>query len=167
VALVFGCLLALPRQLARDTDSGGLVGLAASPADRGALFLGLWLAGLAGALCIAAVLLPAAVVFLGLPAAALPGLAAIAVLGLLGWQAAATLIGSLAATARAREVLLPVLLLPALLPVLLAAVEASAQLLAGAGPAALAPPLILLASYAVVLVVLGFLLYPFILETTA
>jgi hypothetical protein len=47
VALVLGGMLGLARLIGGDVDTGCQAGLAASPADRGALFLGKWLAGLA------------------------------------------------------------------------------------------------------------------------
>jgi heme exporter protein CcmB len=167
VALVFGGMLGLARVTASDVDNGCQAGLAASPADRGGLFLGKWLAGLAFSLLVAALLVPAFVVFLNLPPGVLVPVAAVVVLGLLGWQAAGTLFGALAATARAREVLLPVLLLPALLPLVIAAVEATAGVLAGQPWSALAASLSIVASYAVIFLVLGVLLYPIIMESSS
>lgn len=167
VALVFGGMLGLARVTAGDVDNGSQAGLAASPADRGGLFLGKWLAGLAFSLLVAAIMVPAFIVFLNLPPGVLPAVSLVVLLGLVGWQAAGTLFGALAATARAREVLLPVLLLPALLPLVIAAVEATAGALAGQPWAALAVPLAIVAGYGVIFLVLGVLLYPVIMESTS
>jgi heme ABC exporter ATP-binding subunit CcmA/heme exporter protein CcmB len=167
VALAFGGFLGLARLTAGDVDAGGWSGLAASPADRGALYLGKFLAGYGFSLILGAVLVPAAVVLMNLPPQALFGLLGVAVLGLAGWQAAGTLLGALSATVRAREVLLPVLMLPLLLPLLVAAVELSAGVLAERPWPDLAPALALVTSYTVVFLVLGVLAYPLILESTA
>ncbi len=167
VALVFGSMLGLARLVGGEVDTGCLTGLQASPADRGGLFLGKWLAGYVFSLLLAAVLLPAFAVLLNLPLGALPGLAGVVALGLVGWQAAGTLMGTLAVTARAREVLLPVLLFPVVLPLLIAAVQASSGILTGLPLADYAPALALVGGYGIIFLVLGFLLYPVILESVS
>lgn len=167
VALVFGSMLGLARLVGGEVDTGCLVGLVASPADRGGLFLGKWLAGYVFSLAVAAVLLPAFTVLLNLRPGALPGLAAVVVLGLVGWQAAGTLMSTLAVTARAREVLLPVLLFPVTLPLLVAAVQASSAVLADLPLADAAPAWAMMGGYGIIFLVAGFLLYPLILETVA
>jgi heme exporter protein A len=167
VALVFGSMLGLARLMGADVDTGCLTGLLASPADRGGLYLGKWLAGYVFSLVVAAVLLPAFVVLLNLPPVAVLPLAGVVALGLVGWQAAGTLTGALAVSARAREVLLPVLLFPVVLPLLIAAVQASAGVLAGTPVRELAAPLALMTAYSVIFLVVGFLLYPVIVEASS
>jgi heme exporter protein B len=83
-----------------------------------------------------------------------------------GWQAAGTLMGALSVSARAREVLLPVLLFPVVLPLLIAAVQAAAGVLAEAPLADLAAPLALMVAYGVIFLIAGFLLYPVIVEAS-
>src|SRR5205823_14467865 len=65
----------------------------------------------------------------------LPGLLAVLLLGNVGFAALATLFAAVAARTRARETLLPLLLLPLALPLLIAAVQATQAVLAG-GPGA-------------------------------
>ena len=52
-------------------------------------------------------------------------------LGIIGFSALGTLFAAIAVRTRAREVLLPVMLLPLLVPLLIAAVKVTAALLAG------------------------------------
>jgi heme exporter protein A len=164
VALIFGSTLGLSRLMGGDIDSGCLTGLLLSPADRSGLFVGKFAAGYLFSLVVAAVLLPAFVVLLNLSPAVVVPLAGVVGLGLVGWQAAGTLAGALAVSTRAREVLLPVLLFPITLPLVIAAVKASAGVVAGQPMAELAAPLALMASYGVIFLVLGFLLYPLVME---
>jgi hypothetical protein len=61
----------------------------------------------------------------------LAGLALVLALGNLGFAALATLFAAIAARTRAREVMLPLLLLPLLVPLLIGSVEATRAVLAG------------------------------------
>jgi heme exporter protein A len=164
VALVFGSTLGLARTLGAEVDSGGMTGLLLSPADRGALFVAKWLGGLIFGGVVAAVLLPLVAAWLGLPARSLAALAGVLLLGLVGWVAAGTLLAAMAASTRTRELLLPVLLFPLVLPLLMPAVLASGQVIQGQPPAAWVQPLVLMAAYDVIFFVLGFLLFPVVVE---
>jgi heme exporter protein A len=162
VALLFGSTLGLARAMAAEADCGGLTAMLASPADRGAVFLGKYLSGYAFALAVALPLMVAITILLGLPAGPLLGLAAIVGLGLVGWVAAGTMIAALTTRTRAREVLLPVVLFPLVLPLVIACVEASAAVVAGGR--SLASALALVGAYDVVFLVLAYLLFPAIVE---
>lgn len=164
IALVFGSTLGLARALGSEVDSGGFIGLLLSPADRGALFTAKWLAGLVFSVLVAGFLLPLFVVWLGLPVQGLWNLAVVLLLGLAGWVAAGTLMAAMAASTRAREVLLPVLLYPLVLPLLIPAVHASARAIEGQPLTGLAAPLLLMAAYDLIFFVLGFLLFPYVVE---
>jgi len=135
-----------------------------SPADRGALFVGKWLAGYFFACLVAAFVLPALVVTWALPTDHLLALAGVLALGLVGWMATGTLLGAVAVSTRAREVLLPVLLFPLVLPLVLPAVNATATVLAGGPLQELVAPLVLVAAYDLIFLVLGFLLFSYTVE---
>ena len=75
-----------------------------------------------------------------------------------------TLFGALTAQVRARELLFPVLLLPAQIPVLLATVSATEAALAGQPLAEVGHWLTLLAAADVVYVVIGLVTFEFILD---
>ncbi len=164
VALLFGSTLGLARALGVEIDGGGMTGLVLAPIDRGAIFLGKWLSGWLFSLAVAACLLLVCTAWLNLPPARLPALMGVLALGLVGWGAAGTLLAAMAASTRAREVLLPVLLYPVVLPLVIPAVRLTELVLAteGAPAADLWPLVTLIAAYDVILMVLGFLLFPYV-----
>lgn len=130
VAYVFAALLGLNRSFALELENDALSGLAMAPCDRGWIFLG---KAAANFVLICAVQAVTALVFslafdLELWSVAGP-LCGIVALGSVGLCAAGTLFSAMAVRTRFREVLLPILLLPALFPILSGAVRATAELL--------------------------------------
>jgi heme exporter protein B len=95
---------------------------------------------------------------------AVPRLLVVAVAGTVGFAAVGTLFAAMTVQLRAREVLLPVLLLPLVVPVLLAAVRLTEGALAGEPWAAALPWWQLLLGFDVVFVVVGLLTFEFVLE---
>jgi len=93
----------------------------------------------------------------------LAGLALVLALGNLGFAALATLFAAIAARTRAREVMLPLLLLPLLVPLLIGSVEATRAVLAG-GLAAARDGLTVLAAFDVVFTVAGWLLFAYVVR---
>lgn len=114
IALVFTALVGLARAWAPERAAGALEGLVLAPSDRSAIWLGKSLATLAFLLAAEVVALPAfALLFAPLDAAALAGVA----LASIGICAVGTLVSAMAAAARGREVLLPLLFLPLAIPI--------------------------------------------------
>jgi heme exporter protein B len=70
----------------------------------------------------------------------------------------------MAAQARSRDLLLPVLLFPLLIPVLVAAVRASSLFLQGQALEFIWPSLNLLIGYSAIMPALGFMFFDFIVE---
>jgi heme exporter protein B len=131
-AYLFAALLGLNRSFALELENDALAGLALAPGNRGWIFLG---KAAANWVLISIVQILTAGVFalfyrIDL-APALPGLAAVVSLGTVGICAAGTLLAAMAVRTGFREVLLPVLLLPALFPILAGAVEGSGAAVAG------------------------------------
>ena len=84
-------------------------------------------------------------------------MAAVELLGIIGFSALGTLFAAIAVRTRAREVLLPVMLLPLLVPLLMASVKVTSALLAGeAWPEAW---LRMLLAFDVIFVVTGWLIF--------
>ncbi|HIF96672.1 MAG TPA: cytochrome C biogenesis protein [Myxococcales bacterium] len=133
-AYIFAALLGLNRSFALELENDALAGLALAPGNRGWIFLG---KAAANWVLISIVQVLTAGVFAVfyrvdlMPA--LPGLAAVIGLGTVGIAAAGTLLAAMAVRTGFREVLLPILLLPALFPILAGAVEGSLAAVAG-GP---------------------------------
>jgi ABC-type transport system involved in cytochrome c biogenesis permease component len=82
----------------------------------------------------------------------------------IGLAIVGTLASALAAQARSRETLLPILLIPVAAPLLQAGVAATMSALAGASLAEQQVPLSLLAGYDLVALGVAWLLWPFVLE---
>lgn len=132
VAIVFTGLLSLSRTYQAEEAAGGLEGLRMAPGDPRAIYLGKLAGNVILLLAVEAVLWPAAAVLFQAELAphALP-LAGIAVLGTLGFSIVGTFYAALTLHLRAREIMLPLLLIPALVPPLLGAVNATQLLLDG------------------------------------
>ena len=163
--LVFATAALVARGFAHEADRGTLDLLRTAPVP--VAWHG-WSRTLLHLLLVAAL----AVVAVGLAVAlfALPmtaGLALAVVLAVPGLAVAGTLASGLAAHARMRDALLPVLLVPVLAPLLQAGVEATRLALSGAGLAAARPALLLMAGYDLAALGVAALLWPAILEADA
>jgi heme exporter protein B len=93
-------------------------------------------------------------------------LAAVLLLADLGLAATGVLISQVAANSRARDLLVPLILLPLLVPVMIAAAGAARELLAAGGPSydGVAKWLAVLAFYDMTFAAVGFAVYDFLLE---
>lgn len=130
IAFLFAGELMLFPSFAREQSNDTLDALRMAPVDPFAIVLGKTLANLVF-LCIAeVVLVPIFAVLYNVAILAVLGrLSLILALGALGLAITGTVFSAVAAQARMRELLLPLLLLPVLTPLLIAATEATAALL--------------------------------------
>ncbi len=113
LAIVFGGLLTVARLHQLEAEDGALEELAAYPVERASIYLGKALAGFGAMLVLGAVLLPVVAVLYGIDlAGAWPALVASVVLGAAGFAAVGTFYAGATVRMRAREVLLPLLMLP-------------------------------------------------------
>jgi heme exporter protein B len=167
VTLLLAAVIGVARLFAAEREQGGFDGLLLSPVDRTALFLakasGLFLFLVA----VEIVALPAFDLLLLGPGldGALPELLAILALGNLGIAAVGALVAALAVETRARELIVPLLLLPLLMPVLISCAQATEPLLRQEqGPEDLGRWLGLLTLYDVVFVLLSVAVFDFLLE---
>lgn len=165
LAIVFAGLLAVGRLHLVETDDGALEQLALYPVERRAIYLGKALSGLAAMLVLGLVLFPTVAVLYGVDmGAALVPLGATLLLGSLGFAAVGTFYSGVTVRLRAREVMLPLLMLPVVAPLLLAAVKATAAALAGDPFGELGAWLQLLVAFDVVMLLAGVGTYGFLLE---
>jgi heme exporter protein B len=165
LAIVFGGLLTVARLHQIETDDAALDELARYPVDRRAIYAGKAIAGLLAMLVLGGVLLPVVAILYGidlLPSA--PVLLLTVVLGAIGFAAVGTFYAGLTVRMRAREVMLPLLMLPVIAPLLLAAVKATAAALGGDPLGELAAWLQLLAAFDVVMLLAGGAGYGYLLE---
>lgn len=163
VAFAFAGVLGLSRSLAREREDGCLEGLMLAPLDRNAIFVAKAVANLLFMLGAEAIILPLFTVLFGVNVVR-ADLAVVLLLGTVGLAAVGTLLAAMAVHTRARDVLLPILLLPVSVPLLIAAAKATGGLLDGAGLAGVAGWLQLLGAYDAVFVAASIALFEYVLE---
>lgn len=165
LAVVFAGLLAVNRLHLMETDDGALEQLALYPVSRRAIYLGKAFAGLGVMLVLGLIVLGAvAILFAVDVVAAWPVLVATVALGAIGISAVGTFYAAVTVRLRAREVMLPLLMLPVLAPLLLASVKATAAALGGDPFNELGAWLQLLVAFDLVMIVAGAATYGYLLE---
>jgi heme exporter protein B len=131
VTVTFSAILGLNRSLAAERETSGLDAVLIAPIPRTALFFGKAIASFSFTLLISLVLLPLMTLLYNQPLVN-PWLVLALVLGALGLSLVGTLLAAMTVQTRARDALLPIVMLPAALPVLLSAVNATNLILSGA-----------------------------------
>ena len=165
LAVVFAGLLAVSRLHLLETDDGALEQLALYPISRRAIYAGKAVGGLTVMLLLGVLVLGAVGILFAVDiGAAWPALLLTVILGALGVAAVGTFYAGITVRLRAREVMLPLLMLPVLAPLLLAAVKATAAALAGDPLGELGAWLQLLAAFDVLMLVAGLATYGYLLE---
>ncbi len=130
VAYVFAANIGLNRSFALELENDALSALALAPGERGWIFLGKALANFTLIGIVEAITAFAFAIAFDLDLLSkAPQLAGVVALGTLGICCAGTLFSAMSVRTRLREVLLPILLLPALFPVLAGAVAATRDLI--------------------------------------
>jgi heme exporter protein B len=167
VTLLLAAVIGVSRLLTAEREQGGIEALLLAPVDRTALFLAKAGALFLFLLTVELVAVPAFALMLLGPGlgGAFPELIAILLLGDVGLAAVGALVAALASESRARELIVPLLLLPMLVPLLIACAQATEPLLRPAqGPEDLARWLGLLSLYDVVFVLLSVAVFDYLLE---
>ena len=163
VTFIFAGTLGLNRTFAAEKDRGSFDGLLLAPVDRTVIYFGKLLATMIFMLIVEAIVIPVFSVLYGLSLFQ-PLLFVVVLLGTLGYAGVGTLLATMSANTRLRDVLLPILLLPVALPALLAAVKSTAGALDSTPLEFWSNWLALLAAYDLALVGLAFLTFDFIVE---
>lgn len=165
ISFVLAGTVGVQRTFLLERENLCLHGLVTAPVDPSSIFL----AKLAGTVLQLGVLqlfsVPLVAVFFNVSLAGRPiELAVVCLLGNVGFAAIATLFAAIAVRTRAREVMLPLLVLPLVAPVLIGSVEASAALLGGAPFRAVSTWMQVLGAFDVVFVVAGWLLFEHVIR---
>ena len=163
VAFTFGGVLGLTRSFALEKDGGNLQGLMLAPVSRDTIFFGKMLGNFVFMVVVEGIAFPAFAVLFNL-SLAMPGLIPVALLATLGITTVGTVFSAMAVNTRSREVMLPVLFLPAVLPAIIAAVEASGIVIGGEGGSDLRRWLPLLAVFDAVFLVVCPVAFTMVLE---
>ncbi|MEO8607297.1 MAG: heme exporter protein CcmB [Chloroflexota bacterium] len=128
VTVVFASILGLNRSLAMERDQGNLDAMLLAPIDRTAIFVGKFVGNFIFALTVGLILLPLMTILYNIDLIR-AWILVVLFLGTLGFSTIGTLLATMTVQTRARESLLPIVMLPIALPVLLSAVRASTNVL--------------------------------------
>jgi len=165
ISFAFAGVLCFNRSFAVERENAGLEGMALAPVDPGLIYLGKMLANLlflSIAECVIVFAVSLWYNFSFIPS--LRWFGPITFLGTLGYVAVGTTFGAIAANIHMREVMLPVLQFPVAVPVFIAGIEATTGALKGDPPSTYASWIKLAASFAVIFIVLSYLLFEYVLE---
>lgn len=163
VAFAFAGILGLNRAFVAEKDRGCLEGLLLAPVDHTAIYFGKMISTVLFMLIVEALMLPVFTAFFGVNLLDLR-LVFIIVLGTVGFASVGTILSAMTAQTRAREVLLPILLLPVAAPVLIAAVKATSGILDGLTMAEIALWWQLLLAFALLYPAVAFMTFDFIVK---
>jgi heme exporter protein B len=132
VTLLLATVLAVTRLFVAEREQGGFETLLLAPIDRTAVFVGKAAALFAFLVAVEIIALPAFDILLlqGTILDGMPELLAVVLLANVGLAVVGALVAALGAETDARELVVPLLLMPLLVPVVIAAAKASAPLLA-------------------------------------
>jgi heme exporter protein B len=164
VAFSFAAILGLNRSLAMEIDNDCLQGLLLAPLGRGELYLGKVASNFTFMMIAELVVLPVFFIlnnfnfdqrFLGI--------VGISVLGTLGIAAVGTILSTISANTRMKEVMLPILQIPLTVPVVIASVEATSQILNNDKPE-ISAWLSILAGFSIVYLTVSYLVFEFAVE---
>jgi heme ABC exporter ATP-binding subunit CcmA/heme exporter protein CcmB len=161
--IAFAGTLGLSRSMAREEQTGCIDGLLLTPVDRTAIFFGKAAGNLVFMAVVELILLPLFSVFFDV-ALMRPRVFLVLALGTVGYAAVGTLLAAIAVNTRAREVMLPVLLLPLAVPVLIGAVQATGGLLAGATVSEVNGWIRILVVYDLVIVAVSLLTFGYVVQ---
>lgn len=158
VIVLFAGVLGLHRSFGAEVDRQTLAGLLLAPVDRSAIYFGKLLANLVFMLLMEALLLP---VFLILFDVSLfhPWILLALALGTIGYTGVGTLFAALTANSRARETMLPILLLPVVVPVFTAGVALTGGILDGQPASGLWRWLLILGLYDLLFLAIAYLVF--------
>jgi heme exporter protein B len=165
IVILLAGTLGLNRTASVEQENRSIEAVLMAPVDRSAIYFGKVTSVSLFVLLLEALLLPLFIVFFNKPYW-LPQVILIVILGTIGYVAAGVLVSSMSVQTRARDVLLPVLLLPLSLPSALAAATAVAAYMAPQLPewSEVQAPVALLIAFDILMLVAGFLTYHYIVE---
>lgn len=161
--VAFAGTLGLSRSLAIEELNGCIDGLLLAPMDRSAVFFGKAASNMLFMAVVEVVLLPFFAALFDVPLLR-AGIVVVVALGTVGYAAVGTLLAAIAVNTRAREVMLPVLLLPLAVPVLIGAVQATGGLIGGATLSEVSGWVRILVAYDLVVAAISVLTFGYVVE---
>ncbi|MBZ0275492.1 MAG: heme exporter protein CcmB [Anaerolineae bacterium] len=163
VTVVFASFLGLNRSLAMERDQGNLDAMLIAPIARTTIFFGKLVGNFIFAIVVGLLLLPIMAVLFNVPLIQ-PLVLAILFMGTFGFSTVGTLLASMTVQTRARENLLPIVMMPLALPLLLAAVKASTNILTGSATEDWIAWTQILAVVDIIYLVMCFVMFEYVIE---
>jgi heme exporter protein B len=165
LAFLFTGTLGLTQLFEAERENHSLDGLLMSPMDRGALFLAKTCFNITLMVLVELIVMPLFWILFSLPSwQPLPGLFAIVLLGTIGFCVLGTILSALTLKARARELLLPLVLFPLMVPVILATIRSMEALLRLGELGEALPWLRLLIGFDVIFLTIGILIFDWVVD---
>ncbi len=165
VAFIFTGIIGLGKSFTVELQNDCLENLQINPIPRGTIYVGKLAGNLLFMMIVEVILVPLFVIFFNFELFDRIGLfMLILVSGTLGVSAVGTLFSAMTVQIRAREVMLPILLLPLIVPVVIGSVEATAGVLGGQPLMVYRPWIDLLVVFDLIFVIVSFWVFDFILD---
>ncbi|HYA27413.1 MAG TPA: heme exporter protein CcmB [Acidobacteriota bacterium] len=165
LAFLFTGTLGLAQLYQSERENHCMDALLMSPLDRGALFLAKTCFNLLLMLVVEIVVMPLFWILFNLPTwNLLPQLFLVTLLGTVGFCALGTMMSAITLRARARELLLPLVLFPLMIPVILATIRCMETILRSGEFGDSLPWLKLLLGFDVIFMTLGVLIFDWVIE---
>jgi heme exporter protein B len=164
VAFSFAAILGLNRSLSMELDNDCLQGLLLAPIGRGELYVGKVASNFVFMMIAEIIVLPIFVILNNLSFnLQFLKVVAIAILGTLGIASIGTILSTISANTRMKEVMLPVLQIPLTVPVVIASVEATRVVLTN-DPEEISSWIYILGGFTIVYLTVSYLVFEFAVE---
>jgi len=165
LAFLFTGTLGLTQLFEAERPSHCLDALLLSPMDRGALFLAKTCFNIILMVVVELIVIPLFWILFNIQSwESVPPLFFISLLGTVGFCVVGTILSGATLKARARELLLPLVLFPLMIPVILATIRCMEAILRGGGIGDAAPWLRLLVGFDVIFVTVGILIFDWTID---
>jgi heme exporter protein B len=165
VAVLFTSLLGLNRSFVHEKEEECLDGLLLSPVDRPVIFVAKFTGNFIFLLVLEVVIVPIFSLFFlkGLATSAWLELVLILLLGNIGMCAVGTLLATISANTRAKDLLLPILYLPVMTPFMMQVVSYTNAVFVGKGAGDMMSWLYLIIGCDIIFLLAGYALYDFVI----
>lgn len=165
VAVLFTSLLGLNRSFVHEKEEECLDGLLLCPVDRPVIFMAKFAGNFIFLAVLEIIIIPIFAVFFlkGLAVSGWLSLILIIFLGNLGMCAVGTLLATISANTRAKDLLLPILYLPVMTPFMMQVVSYTNAIFAGKGTGDMTSWLYLVTGFDIIFLLVGYALYDFVI----
>ncbi|MFV1950915.1 MAG: heme exporter protein CcmB [Nitrospinota bacterium] len=165
VAFTFSGTIGLNRSFLFEKENNCLEGLMLSPMDRSAIYFGKMIGNLIFMSVMEAFTLPIFIIFFNVSVSGrIPQLLLIIFLSTLGFVLLGTLLSSMSASVKTRDIMLPILLYPLIVPVIIAAVKSTGAIFEGKSLEGVMHWLKLIIVFDIIFLAVSFMTFDYIIE---